>query len=174
MLGTLALACGPVGPGICDYSDCPRPEWADTPPALGAVGVQESLISEGMTRKMAEDNGRQELARQIGGKVMGILEQSAQQVGRANPGEGPRHMISEPIMLTLHRQFGSVCKLVHYWRDCCTGEAYVLVTIDRAELLAYGNMVANKLAHRVLKQPQKKHNELLKKMEEIMKKEFPE
>lgn len=173
VVGMLALACGPAGPGVCNYSDCPRPEWTDTPPALGAVGIMKG-INVSMARKLAVDQGRQELARQIATKVMGVLDQSAQQVVGANPGEITGHQYAEEITRTLHKQFLSGSKPVHYWRDCCTGEWYALVTIDQEGLLAGANMAAKAAAQKILKQAEAKHEQLSEKMEEIMKKEFPE
>ena len=173
VLGMLALACGPAGPEMCDYSDCPRPEWADTPPALGAVGIMKG-INVAMARKLAVDQGRQELARQIAAKVMGVLDQSAQQVVGANPGEITGHQYAEEITRTLHKQFLSGSKPVHYWRDCCTDEWYALVTIDQEGLLAGANVAAKAAAQKILKQAEAKHEQLSEKMEEIMKKEFPE
>ena len=173
MAGMLAMACGPAGPGVCDYSDCPRPEWADTRPALGAVGIMKG-INVAMARKLAVDQGRQELARQIAAKVMGVLDQSAQQVVGANPGEITGHQYAEEITRTLHKQFLSGSKPVHYWQDCCTGEWYALVTIDQEGLLAGANMAAKAAAQKILKQAEAKHEQLSEKMEEIMKKEFPE
>jgi len=167
-----AAACGPAGPGTCDYSDCPRPEWADTPPALGAVGIAQG-INVGMARKLATDNGRQELARQIAIKVMGVLDQSAQQVVGANPGEITGHQYSEEITRTLHKQFLTGSKAVKFWVDCCTGEQYALVTIDQEGLLAGANMAAKAAAEKILKQAEAKHQQLSEKMEEILEKEFP-
>ena len=173
VVGMLAMACGPAGPKMCDYSNCPRPEWSDTPPALGAVGIAKG-INVGMARKLATDNGRHELARQIAAKVMGVLDQSAQQVVGANPGEITGHQYAEEITRTLHKQFLSGSKPVHYWQDCCTGEWYALVTIDQEGLLAGANMAAKAAAQKILKQAEAKHEQLSEKMEEIMKKEFPE
>jgi len=172
MVGLLLSACGPAGPGACDYSDCPRPEWTDTPPVLGAVGIAQG-INVGMARKLAVDNGRHELARQIATKVMGVLDQSAQQVVGANPGEITGHQYAEEITRTLHKQFLSGSKPVKYWRDCCTGDQYALVTIDQEGLLAGANMAAKAAAQKILKQAEAKHKQLSEKMEEIMEKEFP-
>ena len=168
----LLAACSGTGPGVCDYSDCPKPEWIDTAPVLGAVGIAQG-INVSMARKLATDNARHELARQITTKVMGVLDQSAQQVVGANPGEITGHQYAEEITRTLHKQFLAGTRPVKYWQDCCTGDQYVLVTIDQEGLMAGANMAAKIAAKKILKQAEAKHEQLSKKMEEILKKEFP-
>ena len=166
----VAAACG--GPQNCQ-SNCPRPVWADSPPALGAIGIAKGT-NTGMARKMALDKGRQEIARQISVKVMGLLEQSAQQVVGANPGEITGHEYAEEITRTLHKQFLSGSKAVHYWQDCCTGEWYVLVTVEKEGLLMAANQAAQAAAKKILKMAEGKHEELAKKLDENIDKEFGE
>ncbi len=160
------------GSDQCDYSDCPRPEWADVPPALGAVGIAQG-INVGMARKLATDSGRQQLARQIAVKVMGVLDQSAQQVVGANPGEITGHQYAEEITRTLHKQFLTGSRAVKFYTDCCTGEQYALVTIDQEGLASAANTAAKLAAQKILKQAEAKHQELSDKMVEILDKEFP-
>jgi hypothetical protein len=167
----LTACSGPNG-DVCDYSECPRPAWADESPVLGAVGIAEG-INVGMARKLATDNARHELARQISVKVMGVLDQSAQQVVGANPGEITGHQYAEDIQRTLHKQFISGSKAVRFWQDCCTGETYALVTIDQEGLMAGANVAAKLAAQKILKQAEAKHQQLSEKMEEILEKEFP-
>jgi len=156
----------------CNYSNCPRPEWADTPPVLGAVGIAQG-INIGMARKLATDSGRQQLARQIAVKVMGVLDQSAQQVVGANPGEITGHQYAEEITRTLHKQFLTGSRAVKFYTDCCTGEQYALVSIDQEGLANAANTAAKLAAQKILKQAEAKHQELSDKMEEILAKEFP-
>jgi hypothetical protein len=158
--------------GQCDYSDCPRPQWADVPPALGAVGIAQG-INVGMARKLATDSGRQQLARQIAVKVMGVLDQSAQQVVGANPGEITGHQYAEEITRTLHKQFLTGSRSSEFYTDCCTGEQYALVVIDQEGLANAANTAAKLAAQKILKQAEAKHQELSEKMVEILDKEFP-
>jgi hypothetical protein len=169
----LLIGCSGGGGNQCDYSNCPRPPWVDEPPVLGAVGIAKG-INIGMARKLAVDTGRHELARQIAAKVMGVLDQSAQQVVGANPGEVTGHQYAEEITRTLHKQFLSGSRAVKFYTDCCTGEQYALVTIDQKGLTQAANMAAQMAAKKILKQAEKKHEKLSEKMEEIMEKEFPD
>ena len=166
-----ALGCS-GGSDRCDYSDCPRPEWLDVPPALGTVGIAQG-INVGMARKLATDSGRQQLARQIAVKVMGVLDQSAQQVVGANAGEITGHQYAEEITRTLHKQFLTGSRAVKFYTDCCTGEQYALVTIDQEGLASAANTAARLAAQKILKHAEAKHQELSEKMVEILDKEFP-
>ncbi len=172
---TLALLAGCSGSGgeLCNNSDCPSPSWTEAPPALGAVGMAKG-INVAMAKKLAVDNGRHELARQIAVKVMGVLDQSAQQVVGANPGEITGHQYAEEITRTLHKQFLSGSRAVDYYRNCCNGDWVALVTIDREGLLDAANIAAKLAAEKILKIAEAKHKELAKKMEEILEKEFPQ
>ena len=161
------------GSDQCDYSDCPRPEWADVPPALGAVGIAQG-INVGMARKLATDSGRQQLARQIAVKVMGVLDQSAQQVVGANPGEITGHQYAEEITRTLHKQFLSGSRGHDFYRNCCNGDWVALVMIDREGLLEAANIAAKLAAEKILKVAEAKHKELSEKMEESLDKEYPQ
>jgi len=167
----MLAACGGAA-GDC-LDDCPRPAWADNPPTIGAVGIAQGT-NTGMARKMALDKGRHEIARQISVKVMGLLEQSAQQVVGAEPGVITGHEYAEEITRTLHKQFLSGSRAVHYWQDCCTGDWYALVTIEKEGLLQAANQAAKAAAKKILKIAEEKHEELSKKLDENIKKEFGE
>jgi len=171
---TLALAAGcSSGEGqLCDNDACPSPSWTESTPALGAVGMAKG-INVAMAKKLAVDNARHELARQIAAKVMGVLDQSAQQVVGANPGEITGHQYAEEITRTLHKQFLSGSRAEEYYRNCCNGDWVALVIIDREGLLEAANIAAKIAAKKILKLAEAKHKELSEKMEEILAKEFP-
>ncbi len=170
LAGIVALVGCSAAPDAC-RSACPRPAWVDTPPTLGAIGIKKG-INTGMARKLATDEGRQEIARQISVKVMGLLEQSAQQVIGAEPGVITGHEYAEEITRTLHKQFLSGSKPVHFWQDCCTGEWYALVTIEKEGLLQAANQAAKQAAQKILKVAEEKHVELSQKLDEKLEAEY--
>ena len=151
---------------------CPRPAWADTPPVLGAIGVKKG-INVGTARTLAEDDGRHKLAREISVKVSGLLEQSIQNVAGAE-GEMTGHDYAEGITRTLHKQFISGSRVTQYWEDCCDGTMYALVTIEKEALLEAANQAAKHAAKKLLKEAEGKHEELSKKFNELLDKEFGE
>ena len=150
---------------------CPRPVWANAPPALGAVGIAKG-INTGTARDSALDKGRHELARQISAKIMGMLERSLQEVIGAGDGEVAGHEYKEEVTRTLHKQFLSGSRAVEYWRDCDTGEWYALVTIEKEGLLAAANQAAKQAAEKMMAAAEEKHEELIKKLDEQLDKEY--
>ncbi len=169
---SLLASCSSSEGQLCNNDACPSPSWTENPPALGAVGMAKG-INVAMAKKLAVDNARHELARQIAAKVMGVLDQSAQQVVGANPGEITGHQYAEEITRTLHKQFLTGSRAVKFYNDCCTGEQYALVTIDQEGLASAANTAAKLAAQKILKQAEAKHQELSDKMVEILDKEFP-
>jgi len=173
VLLALAAGCSAAGEGVlCSDRACPSPAWTENPPALAAVGMAQGL-NAAMAKKLAADNGRHELARQIAIKVMGVLDQSAQQVVGAAPGEITGHQYAEEITRTLHKQFLAGSRVETWYRNCCTGEWVALVTIDREGLLAGASLAAKLAAEKILRQAEAKQEELARKMEEILDRELP-
>jgi hypothetical protein len=176
LIATLTLAflasCSSSEGQLCNNDACPSPSWTESPPALGAVGMAKG-INVAMAKKLAVDNARHELARQIAAKVMGVLDQSAQQVVGANPGEITGHQYAEEITRTLHKQFLSGSRGHDFYRNCCNGDWVALVMIDREGLLEAANIAAKLAAEKILKVAEAKHKELSAKMEEILEKEYP-
>jgi len=164
------LAACSAGTNKCSYAT-EQPAWVLAPPALGAVGIAKG-INAGTARDTALDKGRHELARQVSAKVMGMLERSVQEVVGAGEGEVAGHEYKEEATRTLHKQFLSGSRAVEFWNDCETGEWYALVTIEKEGLLAAANQAAKAAAEKLMASAEEKHEELIKKLDEQLDKEF--
>jgi hypothetical protein len=166
MVAAVTAACG--GGNQC-RKDCPKPVWVDNPPTLGAVGVGKG-INVSVARDLAEDNGRHKLAQTISVKVSGLLENSLQQV-LGPEGEMTGHQYAEGIKRTLYQQYLSGTQVIHYWEDCCVGDYFVLITIEKDALIAAANQAAKQAAEKLLQNAEEKHEELRKKFDEELQKE---
>lgn len=167
VVGMFLAACS--GASTCRTS-CPRPAWVDKPPVLGGVGYKQG-INVGVARTLAEDDARHKIAREISVKVAGLLEQSLQQV-LGPEGEKTGHEYVEGITRTLHKNFLSGSRVSEYWEDCCDGGMYALVTIEKEALMEAANAQAKAAAEKLLAQAEEKHEELSKKFNDLLEKEY--
>ncbi|MBM4386489.1 MAG: hypothetical protein FJ088_02045 [Deltaproteobacteria bacterium] len=167
--------CSGAGKSV-SYDGCPRPAWVDNPPVEGGlahIGVARG-ISTSSGRKLAEDNGRHGIAQQMSVKVMGLIEQSFQSVAGKSPEEMAGHEYGEGVQRTLYKQFISGVRPFKYYFDCVKDEYYALMVMDYQALAAAAKQQADKAAKELLQTAKEKHEELSKKMDELLDKEFPD
>ena len=126
-----------------------------------------------VARDLAVDNGRQELARQMQVKLMGYLERSIQNAVGTGVEEAVGHDYAEGASRTLYKTTLSGTRAVKFDRADSSGEWLALVCLDYEAFEKAAKQLASNAAQKLLQQYQDKHEQLVDKMDQALKEEFP-
>ncbi len=148
------------------------PSWFMNPPPLCAATSAKAATTS-MGRRLATDKGRQELAQQISTKVMGYLEQSLQNSVGTGMEEAVGHEHAEGATRSIHKMSISSSRTVKFDMNTATGEWLALTCLDYQKLVEAAQKTAKDAAAKLADKYKERHQELVNKMDETLKKEYP-
>ena len=170
---SLAAGCGPATKTtVRQETKSSYPSWFMNPPPLCAATSAKGATAH-IGRTSATDKGRQELARQISTKVMGYLEQSLQNAVGTGMEEAVGHEYAEGATRSIHKMSLSGSRSVKYDFSTSSGEWLTLVCLDYEKLVEAAQKTAKDAAAKLVDKYKERHQELVNKMDENLKKEFP-
>lgn len=149
--------------------DCKRLDWADKPPKNCAVGVAQG-ISTGNARTNAEEDGKFRLASAMQKTLQGLFGRSVETILSPVGIEGSE-LVKYGDESVYKVELGTV-RNQEYFRDCTTGDQYVLVCISDEELRSAAEMAARKALLKSLPERRELHDDVIKDMRQRVDQEF--
>jgi len=166
ILSMSLIGCGPAATStVRQEQKAAYPAWFMNPPNLCTAATAKGATTH-IARLSAVDKGRQELARQISTKVMGMLEQSVKNATGTGLEGAVGHEYMEGATRSLHKMAlaGSVGKKYDF--NTQSGEWMALVCLDPSKMAEAAKKAAQDAAGKLVDSMKQHHDAVVGNMDQ--------